>query len=107
MRLHLDQVPLRAHRAVTTIRVRNRGDDVLTVDRLNLPVIYLSLFHSDDDELWTEDVVFERPADTLEYQLRLRESAGRSSAASAKRLGEPRLPLPDRISVRALAALFN
>ncbi|MFH2008197.1 MAG: hypothetical protein ABI333_16560 [bacterium] len=107
MRLNLEQVPLRAHRAITAIQVRNRGLEVLTVDRLNLPVVYLSLFQGADDELWTENVVFERPAGSDEFQLRLRESAGRGSKEGAVEVGAPRQVLPDRVSVRALASLFH
>jgi len=107
MQLNLEKVPLRAHRAITAVQVRNLGSEALTVDRLNLPVVYLSLFLGADDELWTENVVFERPAGSEEFQLRLRETAGRSSVRGAGAVGAPRKVIPDRVSVRALASLFS
>jgi len=107
MRLNRELVPLRAHRAVTAVHVRNSGLEVLTVDRLNLPVVYLSLFRGADDNLWTQNVVFERSAGSEEFQLRLRESAGRGAVEAGELVGTPRLVLPDRLSVRALASLFN
>jgi hypothetical protein len=106
MRLSLDEVELRDHRAVTAVHIRNRGAEVLTVERLNLPVVYLSLHRDPDGELWTEDVVFERPAGQQVFQLLLRESARRRRASSDEELTPPRLPMPDRLSVRALASLF-
>lgn len=107
MRLNLDQVPLRAHRAVTTVQVRNRGLEGLTVERLNLPVVYLSLLRGAADELWTENVVFERPQDSEVFQLRLRESAGGHAQDASEVVCPPRLPMPERVSVRALASLFS
>lgn len=107
MRLNLDFVPLRAHRAVSAVQIRNRGDQALTVVRLNLPVGYLSLYRGTQDELWTENVIFERPADSEIFQLKLRETAGRGAVQDAELVSTPRLELPDRLSVSSLASLFG
>ena len=107
MRLNLELVPLRAHRAVTAVHVRNRGMEALTVDRLQLPVAYLSLFEGPEGELWTEDVIFERSAASAVFELRLRETTGQRLGQRGALVTPPRMVLPDRLSVRALASLFG
>lgn len=56
----LADVPLRPHRAITPVLIRNQADSSLTLERLNLPVPYLSLFISENGQLWTEPVTMTR-----------------------------------------------
>ncbi len=55
-RLSLDEVPVSAMRAVTAVELSNASDAPLAVDKVCLPVSYLSLFVDDSDRLWTEPV---------------------------------------------------
>lgn len=57
-RLHLDDLPVRPHRAITAVTVRNRSTGPLPLENLKLPMPSLSLFES-DGRLWTEAVTFE------------------------------------------------
>jgi hypothetical protein len=107
MRLHLDQLPLRPHRATTAVLIRNRGSEPLTIEKLDLPVMHLSLYQGPDFELWTENVTFERPADEPVIKLRLRDTVGRAAWEGAERLRGPRHELTDRMSVRKLTSLFG
>lgn len=54
-RMQLDSIPLRAHRAVTPVRLRNDASDPLKLEKLNLPEPYLALY-SADNGLWTDAV---------------------------------------------------
>lgn len=107
MRLNLEMLPLRPHRATTAVLVRNRGREPLPIERMNLPVRHLSLFQGPDFDLWTENVVFERPPGEEVIQLRLRETIGKSAWEGAKRLAEPREPLHGGVMTRALGSLFS
>lgn len=114
LRLRLDQIPLRPHRAVTAVRLRNLSESPLSVERLNLPVKHLSLVRGEDGNLWTEGVIYERTADSNQIRLRLRDSITRAAATrraqastSASRLCEPREVLSERLSLRAMPSLFG
>jgi hypothetical protein len=55
-RLRLDRLPLRLHRALTPLTVRNRAEEPLALERVQLPAPHLSLYVTPDDVLWTEGV---------------------------------------------------
>lgn len=59
-RLSADELPWRPYRAVTPLLIRNRNQQPLLIDRLNLPVGYLSLFTSEQGTLWTQTVTIRR-----------------------------------------------
>ncbi len=59
-RLNLDDVPMRLHRAITPVTVRNRSGESLSVDRIRIPVEYLSLFQDGEGYLWTEAVRYDK-----------------------------------------------
>jgi hypothetical protein len=75
--LNVEHLPLLARRAVTPVRIRNRADTPLQIERLKLPVPLLSLFGSEDGTLWTETVAMNR------------EESGEMAAVSV-RSGPPR-----------------
>ncbi len=68
-RLSLDILPRRTYKAITPIQINNQSDDPLLLERVNLPVLYLSLFQSADDYLWTQPVTITRKAQTGEDEL--------------------------------------
>lgn len=55
-RLRLDRLPLRLHRALTPLKIRNTTPEPLTLERVQLPVPHLSLYVTPDNVLWTEAV---------------------------------------------------
>lgn len=55
-RLHLNDLPVRAHRAITPVRIKNSGEKPLKLEKLSLPVPFLSLFDTCEHGLWTEEV---------------------------------------------------
>lgn len=59
-RLNLDDVPMRLHRAITPVTIRNRSGESLSVDRIRIPVEYLSLFQDGEGYLWTEAVQYDK-----------------------------------------------
>lgn len=58
-RTDLDNFPFSPLRAVTPIRLTSRAEQPVLVERLNLPVPYLSLYQAQDNTLWTEAVELE------------------------------------------------
>ena len=59
-RLSLEEVPFRPHRATVPVLIVNKDETILSLERLNLPVGYLSLFSSPQGQLWTQDVTITR-----------------------------------------------
>ena len=55
-RLQLDKLPLRLHRAVTPLHVRNRAGEALALERVQLPAPHLSLYRAPTNTLWTNAV---------------------------------------------------
>jgi hypothetical protein len=63
-RLHIENLPLRPHRSITSVRIRNNSTLKLHIERLKIPVNNLSLFSSEKGHLWTEALTLERVEDT-------------------------------------------
>ncbi len=72
-RLQLDDLASRVHRAITPIQIRNRANEMLSVDQVRLPVQLLSLYRGGDGMLWTQPVVLEREANGTSAVLHLKQ----------------------------------
>lgn len=55
-RLVLDAVPKRPWRAITPVRIVNKQDEPLVLERFNLPTPLLSLHRNEQGQLWTPGV---------------------------------------------------
>lgn len=104
--LSLEEVQRYPHRARTIVHVKNRADDVLRVDRLNVPVRHLSLFAADDRSLWTERVTLTRDEDGGLAAMRIGSGAP-PEALGAVRVAEPRDRSETNVVVRAFEAFFK
>lgn len=108
-RVRLGDIPVRPHRATTAVRINNRAGSMLSLERMQVPVMHLSLYRSTDGRLWTQDVLFEREGDDDFVALKI---AGKGVPAAirsgkAERLAGPRLQLSENIVVRAFSSLFK
>lgn len=52
-RLELSQLTPRPFRAVTPVRISNLGQDIMPVERINLPVPFLPVYGAESGRLWT------------------------------------------------------
>lgn len=105
-RLNFQNVQFRPGRAVTAVRLRNRGRDRLRLERFNLPVPNLHLFRDAAGRLWTEMVTVERQRDRPDVEVRL-QPAPPPLAEGAQRLLPPRAPAERNVLVRAFGALLG
>lgn len=105
-RLHLENMPRRIHRAITKVTIYNQATDPLQVDRLSLPVMYLSLFSTPDGLLWTEDVTMVRSRNTSMASMNVIPGPP-TSVSEAQPVSDARLDASRNMAVRAFAALFN
>lgn len=51
-----EELPLRAHRAVTPVTIENRSSEWLTIDKLSIPLPCLAVYGSPEDALWTDPI---------------------------------------------------
>ncbi len=70
-RSRLEDMPIRAYRALSLIKLRNHGQDPLPLERLQLPMADFSLFVDAEGRLWTETVIVERRINGFESEGRL------------------------------------
>jgi len=92
-RLDLGDVPMRPHRAVTPLRIRNQASDTLLLERVQVPTRHLALYTTDRSILWTQALTLERednrassgPAATVHIR-----SGAPEEAKKATLLTEPR-----------------
>ena len=95
----------RPHRAITPLSIHNKQTDPLLIERLNLPVPLLSLYHHRDRGLWTEAVNVVREEDDDKVELILDKQAP-SEVHDAILVTGPRIDSERRTLIRSLGSLF-
>jgi hypothetical protein len=105
-RLRLDEVSALPHRALTAVSIENHADTPLPLEKLKLPVQYLSLFVDGAGYLWTEDIELVRFETEDLAPLALGKGPPRV-APGAPRLSRPRLAVSGNLFVRAFETLFS
>ncbi len=104
--LQLKDIPFRWHAVITPVLVRNLGTDSLLVDRFNLPLPQLSLFHSPRSGFWTDTVILERmPHSDLTSMTTDRKPP--QEAAPTNFISHPRLSSDSKAVFRAFHQLFK
>ncbi len=104
--LYIENISHHAYRAVTQLIIRNRSGAPLLIERLSLPVPYLSLFESDNGLLWTQTVTMTSTRDLGMAALDIAPGPAKQVGA-AKLIGEPRRQSGQNMIVRAFGALFR
>lgn len=105
-RVRLAEMPVRAYRAITPVVFDNAGDDVLEVDRMNLPVPYISLYANQDGQLWTQAVTLTRHQDSELANLDVKKGPP-EEAGTATRVSDARLKADASVVVRAFSSLLR
>lgn len=106
-RLRLEDQPLRPERAVTAATLRNQHDAAVLIERLNLPVPYLSLYEdAEGGLLWTQPVTVEIGGPGIPSRVELGEGAP-AHAPGAHLVQGPRQTAEKNILVRAFGFLLG
>lgn len=88
-RLRVDSLPRRLHRALTPLHVRNRSEEILALERVQLPARHLALYTTPDDVLWTEAVTMIHTDGMQGADVRIKDGPP-SEVDRARRLQDPR-----------------
>lgn len=102
-RLNRENLSPHPSRAVTTVLLHNRADDILVLERIALPVPALSLFRDAEGGLWTESISVERTRDGKMGELKLARSAP-NDVTQPSLVSEARIQHPQNVLVRTLSS---
>ena len=103
-RLNLENLTVYPHRAITEVHVHNHSAEPLLIERLNLPVPFLSLFHTPESVLWTETVTVVQTRGTSLAEFNI-EKGPPPSAPGAKLTAAPRQDPQKDMLIRAFSVL--
>ena len=106
LRMSLDNVPRRPHRAITMVRILNTAATALPLRALKLPAPHLALYRAGDGQLWTQDITFERSMDDTLATLRVKDRRP-AMAPDAEPLTGPRARTSEIPGFQAFSALFS
>jgi len=104
-RLELAKMPLRPHRAVAKVVLKNSSAEPLLVERMNLPTLHLGLFADSAGNLWTETVHLERKQEGQLTDLDIGKAPPRE-AGSVRRVSPERAPYQKNLLARGFATLI-
>lgn len=102
----LAEVPRRAHRAITPLKIRNQAPAPLPLEKISLPVPMLSLYGTADGGLWTQRVVLVRE-DVSDLATVRVDSALPDAGQPLTRISPPRREPGRGGVVRAFSLLFG
>ena len=97
--LNLAGIQRRPYRVATPLVLRNQSDAPLLVEKIRLPLQYLSIFQAEDNFLWTQAIVVTQRSDN-QTQLRVRRGSPQvyMNSKNMGRVGEPRERLRSRLT---------
>ena len=90
-RTNLEELPLRPHRVISPIIIYNNAKHPLLLERLSLPLPYLSVYADENLGLWTEEIILKNEPHG-KHSVRHGKGAP-SIAPNATLVGQPRLHL--------------
>ncbi|MDR3479024.1 MAG: DUF432 domain-containing protein [Gammaproteobacteria bacterium] len=90
-RTNLNELTVRPHRIISPVIIQNNAKHPLLLDRVSLPMPYLSVFADENNNLWTEEIIVKNEP---HHKHTVRHGKGAPSIAPlATLIGPPRLNL--------------
>jgi len=105
-RLEAANIPRYVRYAMTPVVIRNQAPSMLPVERLKLPVPFLTLYASPEGRLWTQEVTLTRHEEGDMAAIEALPGAP-TEAPEAERIQRPRLKLERDLLTRAFSTLTS
>lgn len=105
-RLSLTDLPLRLHRAISPVKIKNQTDKPLLLTQLSLPTPYLSLFDTAGGGLWTESITLLNDDDSDLAKVSFADSPPLLHA-SAKKIVKARQKKESNMLLHTFSTLFG
>jgi hypothetical protein len=86
------------------VRIQNNAPSVLLIEKLKIPVPFLSLFVSDEGHLWTEALTLERKEDSEGTKVQLDDRP--TQIVTTERIARPRKKMSKGFLLDAFGELF-
>jgi hypothetical protein len=103
-RLNLDTLSGYYYRALTEVHIQNNTAVPLLIERINVPVPFLSLFQAQEDLLWTETVTMVQNQESSMAELHIQKEPP-PSAINPKLVASPRQKSRKSMLIRAFGGL--
>lgn len=105
-RTRLEDLVMRSHRATTPITVKNNHNKAFTINRLNVPVNFLSLYSDMEHNLWTSGISIERNHDSAHVEVHI-ESSDLNESSENIQISDPRKASDQGKLIRRISNLFG
>jgi hypothetical protein len=100
--LDIDQLPSSLLQVLTSLKIENKADSDLIFERIALPVTSLSLYVTDQGQLWTQNVGLIRENDGYYAKLKLG-----NAKANTRLISGPRVESGHGKLIHAFSAIFS
>lgn len=105
-RLRLEDLPVQPYRIITPLEITNESKSELKLERVSLPVRYLTIYSSSAHDLWTQEVKMRCEDEAQLVTMRIKEHVP-SQISGAELVAPPRKQQEAQVIKRALSSLFN
>lgn len=105
-RLRLEDLPVQPYRVITPLEITNESKSELKLERVSLPVPFLTIYSSDAHDLWTQKVKMICEGDAQLVTMGMKER-NPSQISGADLVAAPRKAQESQVIKRALSSLFN
>ena len=105
-RMNLENLPVRPHRVISTVEIRNEAKSDLSIEKLRIPAQQMSVYATGAGHFWTESVTLDRKEEGETAAVRLGKGPPQQAPA-ANPVGGPRTQLPRGVLTRAFAGLLG
>lgn len=105
-RLALEEINKSRYRAITPVKLINKTDKHLFLERISLPVPSLKLYQASSYTLWTSSITLLREEDNDTSSIRI-EAESPSQADEANLISEPRIVAPANVFIKTMSSLFR
>ena len=105
-RMNLENLPVRPHRAISVVRVKNGSAADLNIEKMKLPTPQMSVFVTAKGRYWTEGVTLERHGENEPAAVRF-DQGPPDEAPDATLAAAPRSPSQRGLLTRAFAGILQ
>jgi len=106
-KISLAKLEVRYHRAVTPVLIKNEHNEMLTIERINLPAPFLTLYADKQQQFWSDKIEITHHNDTQKAGLRLRNKPPVQAGSDVEIVSEARLASHDNHFVRSIKSLLG
>lgn len=105
-RLRLEDLPVQPFRVITPLEITNKSKSELKLERISLPVPYLTIYAAGAHDLWTQKVKMRWEDEAQLVTMAIKKQVP-SQVSDAELLAPPRKAQDTQVIRRALSSIFN